>query len=468
MNVRSKFTLLISFASLITVVFFSSYLYSVVKEEIYEVIDFELADAAESIYTQLETASENDTLSVLEFPGFLLKNYWLHVYTESGRTLLATKLVQYADIPAAESNRPYFVTLPISHEYMNIPGSEKDEITNKDPVELRARMFSRQLSGEKVIVHIAKPILLLNTELHEILLEMIWGIFLAILLMIGTSYFVAGRLLAPLSTLNRKIVAIREHSLHERIPLGKNRDELYTLSSSLNSMFDRLEHSFRRQRNFIGNAAHEMKSPLTILMIGHEEMLAADPEKEIRKSLEKQLYSMQRLNKLIRDLLKIARLEEQDTLKKEPVDLNELITNILEDYATITSARSISVITQLEPLTISADPEKIQRLLINLVDNSIKYNHPLNGRILVLTKKVKGSAVIEVTNDGKTIPPADIQHIFKQFYRIEKSRSQAYGGTGLGLTIALRIVKMHGGSLEVASANEVTTFTVTLPHAALP
>jgi signal transduction histidine kinase len=468
MNVRTKFTLLISFASLITVVFFSSYLYSVVKEEIYEVIDFELADAAESIYTQLETASENDTLSVLEFPGFLLKNYWLHVYTESGRTLLATKLVQYADIPAAESNRPYFVTLPISHEYMNIPGSEKDEITNKDPVELRARMFSRQLSGEKVIVHIAKPILLLNTELHEILLEMIWGIFLAILLMIGTSYFVAGRLLAPLSTLNRKIVAIREHSLHERIPLGKNRDELYTLSSSLNSMFDRLEHSFRRQRDFIGNAAHEMKSPLTILMLGHEEMLAADPEEEIRKSLEKQLYSMQRLNKLIRDLLKIARLEEQDTLKKEPVDLNELITNILEDYATITSARGISVITQLEPLTISADPEKIQRLLINLVDNGIKYNHPLNGRILVRTKKVKGSAVIEVTNDGKTISPTDIQHIFKQFYRIEKSRSQAYGGTGLGLTIALRIVEMHGGSLEVASANEVTTFTVTLPHAALP
>jgi signal transduction histidine kinase len=183
------------------------------------------------------------------------------------------------------------------------------------------------------------------------------------------------------------------------------------------------------------------------------------------RSLEKQLYSMQRLNKLVRDLLKIARLEEQDTLKKELVDLKELITNILEDYAAITSVRGICITTQLEPLTISADYEKIQRLLINLVDNGIKYNHPLNGRIKVCTKKVKGSAVIEVTNDGKTIPPTDIQHIFKQFYRIEKSRSQAYGGSGLGLTIALRIVEMHGGSIEVSSANEATTFTVTLPHA---
>ena len=467
MKVRTKFTLLISFASLITVVFFSSFLYSEVKEEIYELIDFELADAAESIYNQLEVAGDNDALPVLGFPGFLLKDYWLHVYTESGQTLLATKLVQVAGMPKAESNRPYFITLPISHEYLNIPDSEKDEIIDRDHVKLRAQMFSRQLDGEKVIVHIAKPILLLNAELHEILLEMVGGIFLTILLIIGTSSFVAGRLLKPLSTLNRKIVAIREHSLHERIPLGKNRDELYTLSSSLNSMFDRLEHSFRRQREFIGNAAHEMKSPLTILMIGHEEMLAAEPEKEIMKSLEKQLYSMQRLNKLIRDLLKIARLEEQDTLKKELVDLKELITKILEDYATITSSRGICVVTQLEPLTISVDPEKIQRLLINLVDNGIKYNHPLNGRIKVCTKKVKGSAVIEVTNDGKTIPPTDIQHIFKQFYRIEKSRSQAYGGSGLGLTIALRIVEMHGGSIKVASANETTTFTVNLPLAAL-
>ena len=91
----------------------------------------------------------------------------------------------------------------------------------------------------------------------------------------------------------------------------------------------------------------------------------------------------------------------------------------------------------------------------------------MNGRIQVCTKKVQGSAVIEVTNDGKTIPQPDIQHIFKQFYRIEKSRSPAYGGSGLGLTIALRIVEMHGGSLEVASANEATTFTVTLPLATM-
>lgn len=465
MKVRTQFTILISLASLVSVVFFSSHLYTELQEELYELIDFKLADAAESIYSQLETA-ENTPLPTLEHPGLLLQNYWVHVYTESGRNLLATKLVQKANIPAADTNRAYFVTRPIPHEYLTIPASEKNEVLNEN-VKLRVRFFSRTVAGERVYVHIAKPVLLLNAELREILQDMTWGILITILLIVTTAFFVAGRILRPLSGINRKIVEIREQSLNERIPLGKSRDELYTLSSSLNSMFDRLENSFRRQRDFISNAAHEIKSPLTILMLGHEEMLAANPEKEFRNVLEKQLHTMQRLNKLIRDLLNIARLEQQDALTREPVELDVLIHTILNDYAEIISATEISVTSRLERLTVSVDYEKIQRLLINLVDNAIKYNHPQNGRIDILTKKMKDSAVIKISNSGKTIPAADIKQIFKQFYRVEKSRSQAYGGTGLGLTIALRIVEMHGGSLDVASADGTTTFTVTLPHAVL-
>lgn len=466
MNVRTKFTILISLASFISVAFFSLHIYVELKEELYELIDIELADSANAIYNQLESAGKHDTLPVLEHPGFLLQNYWLHVYTEPGRTLLATALVQHTDIPVPETNEAYFVTLSIPHKYLSIPNSEKDEVAN-DRVKLRAQMFSRQVAGEQVIVHIAKPVLLLNAELQEILLDMTWSNSLTILIIVITAYLVAGWILRPLASINRKIAEIREQSLHERIPLGKSRDELYTLSASLNQMFDRLENSFRRQRDFIGNAAHEMKSPLTILMLGHEEMLAANPEAEIRNSLEKQLHSMQRLNKLIRDLLSIARLEQQETLIREPIMLQELITSILEDYIDITSAKNISVTTSLTPLTISADHEKIQRLLINLVDNATKYNFPLNGHIHILSKRVHDSAVIEITNSGTTIPPEDIGHLFKQFYRVEKSRSQAYGGTGLGLTIARRIVEMHGGSIDVSSAAETTTFTVILPHALL-
>ena len=103
------------------------------------------------------------------------------------------------------------------------------------------------------------------------------------------------------------------------------------------------------------------------------------------------------------------------------------------------------------------------RLLINLIDNAIKYNQATNGRIVITTKKNKGQMVLTIANTGSEIPAADLPNIFDQFYRVEKSRSQAYGGTGLGLTIVKRIVELHGGQIEAASESGWTTFTIILP-----
>jgi len=460
MKIRTKFTLFISLASLVSVVFFSGFLYSEITEEIYELIDNELSGISDTIFRRLEhTDPTQRSLAVLE-PS--LSSYWLKVYTHDNQTLLMTTLAKNGSFEPSTTDTPSFVTLAIPHNLIHIPASEKEEISD-GLVKLRARTFRRQIGGEEVVVQIAKPVLLLNAELQEILLDMWISIPLTILLILATGYLVAGRMLRPLADVNSRIARIRENSLHERIPLGRSRDELYTLSSSLNSMFDRLQYSFARQRDFIGNAAHEIKSPLTILMLGHEEMLAADPAKEIRNTLERQLLTMQRLNKLIRDLLSIARLEQEDTLVRTVVDVSELLRQILEDYAEIFQDKGIEVTTSFSPLVISADQEKIQRIFINMVDNGIKYNLGHNGRLHLSSRREKDMAVIEITNSGATIPPEDIQHIFKQFYRVEKSRSQAFGGTGLGLTIASRIAEMHGGRINVTSDAGMTTFTVTLP-----
>jgi len=463
MKIRAKFTLLISLAALVSVIIFSAYLYTELKEEMYDLIDYELADGADSLFAQLTKTGTNTPLPHLSPPGFPLKNYWLRVFTESGETLYASEMAKISAVAPAPTHAPYFTTLAISQHFLNIPKSEKDELKGH-PVKLRVRTFRRQIGETTVIVQIGKPVLLLNAELQEILVDMGITVPMTIVLIFIAAYLLAGRMLEPLAEINRRIVMIRENSLHERIPLGRSKDELHALSSSLNSMFDRLENSFLRQREFIGNAAHEMKSPLTILMLGHEEMLAANPDPEIRISLEKQLHSMRRLNKLIRDLLSIARLEQEDTLIRTVVDITELLNRLLEDYAEITSTRGITVTTGFEPLTLSVDQEKIQRLFINLIDNGIKYNLDQNGSLHLSTRIERDMAVIEISNSGKTIPPEELQHIFKQFYRVEKSRSQAFGGTGLGLTIASRIVEMHGGSIEVKSGTGVTTFTVMLPH----
>lgn len=460
MNVRTTFTILISLSSLVSVAFFSLHIYTELREEIYELMDLELENAASSIFQKLAEAPET---SLLQSPTILLEDYWLRVTAQSGRTILTTRLVQYGDIAPGKPGKPYFVKLAIPHEQLNIPDSEKEEVAGV-AVKLRALSVSRPVGRETVTVQIAKPVLLLDAELREIMVDMLISIPLTILVIIATAYLVAGRILRPLTAINQRIARIREHSLHERIPLGKSRDELYILSSSLNSMFDRLQHSFARQREFIGNAAHEMKSPLTILMLGHEEMLAANPEPELKNVLEKQLHSMRRLNKLIRDLLSIARLEQEDTVVREQVDLPQLLNQVLENYSEIISARNIQVSTILEPLLISVDQEKIQRLFINLLDNAIKYNLPDNGMLQLEAGQLPDGVFVAIANSGKEIPPEDSAHIFRQFYRVEKSRSQAYGGTGLGLTIALRIAEMHGGTISVTSAGGITTFTVTLPH----
>lgn len=243
----------------------------------------------------------------------------------------------------------------------------------------------------------------------------------------------------------------------------KSKDELHSLTTSSNSMFDRLEHSFQRQRDFISNASHEMKSPLTILMLGHEEMLSNNPPKDIRNDLEKQLFIMQRLNKLIRDLLSISRLEQQETLLRKPIDLTKIIHGILEDYAHILIAKRIKVTTQIPKMMFCADHEKLQRLFINLIDNAIKYNHDLDGQLDIEATQKNLSIVITVTNSGPTIPVEDLPMIFNQFYRVEKSRAQVYGGTGLDLTIAQRIVEIRGGSIEVTSEKGSTTFLIFMP-----
>ncbi len=462
MKVRTKFTLLISLASFIAVVFFSAFVYVRLQNEFYVHMDHELNRIASMVLDNLVPGSTG--VSIPE--GFALErtehNLWLKVYSEAGRTLYRSKLAKIADLPPAGTDREYLVMSSIPNKFIDIPSDEAAEVAN-DGVKMRARLTSRVIGKEKIFVHVAQPVMVLNAEFREVLNELTVGIACTLLLIIISSYLVAGRMLKPLETINNSIRNIRENSLHLRIPFGKSKDELYTLTSALNLMFDRLENSFHRQKTFISDAAHEMKSPLTILMLGHEEMLADNPPKRFGDALEKQLFSMRRLNKLIRDLLNIARLEQQDTLKREPVELDELLNAVLNDYADIIKAKMIDIHLKVEAIAIWADREKLQRLLINLIDNSIKYNLDSGGSIDIHATRRFETVYLYITNRGNPIPEEDIPHIYEQFYRVEKSRAQAFGGTGLGLTIARRIVELHGGSIAAENTVNGTMFTVSLP-----
>ena len=465
MKIRWKFTLWISLTALAMAVVFSMAVYNEFLEQSYKFVDKELSSVATTIFDQLDFTEPRKDPQLDSQHASLLQQYWLKILDKEGRTIFASPLARKFDLPYRPDKIRYFIKKKVPFTSLWIEpedAGDLDELTG-DTVKFRVRVLSGNRAEQHYTILIAKPLLFLDLELDELLTGLASGIFSTIVLIFLTSYFLAGRLLRPIATINQDIKQIRDNSLDKRIVLGRSRDELYTLSHSLNSMFDRLQHSFSRQKEFIGNAAHELKSPLTILMLGHEEILAAEPPEAIRLELEKQLHTMRRLSKLVRNLLEISRLEQEETCAREPIGLDMLIGRVLDDYREILQAKNITVETAIEAPSLIGDPEKILRLLINLIDNAIKYNSATEGAIRVTTSRSDGQVILTIANTGPEIPAQDLPKIFDQFYRVEKSRSQTFGGSGLGLTISRRIVELHGGSIEMKSRGGWTTCTVILP-----
>ncbi len=465
MKVRTKFTLWISLTALSTAAIFSLFVYRELLEEPYKLIDRELAEVAGTVFKNLDFSQPDRPRGHLLHDDQHIDRYWLKILDSTGKTVFASTLAREFALPLQKERESYFINqkIPLAALWIDPEDADElDEVTD-EPIRFRVRLLTRIRAGQTFTLLIGKPLLFLDLELRELLTRLITGIVVTGSLICVISYFLAGRILQPLAIINQKIKEIRENSLNRRIPLGNSRDELYVLGDSLNTMFDHLQHSFARQKEFIGNAAHELKSPLTILMLGQEEMLADGPPELIRSELEKQLNTMRRLSKLVRNLLDISRLEQEETCIHQPARIDALIFQVLEEYKEVLQSRNITVETDIEECPLSCDAEMILRLLINLVDNAIKYNDTTAGRIKITARRTPAETRLTIANTSPEIPATDLPRLFDQFFRVEKSRSLSFGGSGLGLTIARRIVELHKGSIAVSNQNGWTTFTISLP-----
>lgn len=466
MKVRTKFTLWISLSSLLSALFLSTFIFVELIEEPHKLINRELTDTGNAI---LQGALLKGTLHFsptdTDYP---VERYWIKLIRGNGELVYASPLASKVEIPLQTDQSFYTVTQHLSPNETWIDPLENEDLDDLDELDgnkVKFKVLVLKSSGDEELLTliIAKPIALLSSELRELINESLVWILTVSLLVFCFSYFMAGRILRPISIINNKIRTIRENSLDERIPLGKSEDELHTLTSSLNSMFDRLQNSFEQQREFVSGASHEMRSPLTILMLGHEEILGNDLPEKIRTELSKQLITMQRLNKLVKDLLDISLLERQEYIERTEIILSSLIDKVLGDFDVMLQAYKIQCTVDTQRLKIHADYDKLLRVFINLIDNAIKFNQETNRQITITTEKKGGSVLISIVNTGKEIPADDLQNVFKQFYRVEKSRSKKYGGTGLGLTIVKRIIELHGGTIWLESGNQKTTVYFTLP-----
>jgi heavy metal sensor kinase len=275
-------------------------------------------------------------------------------------------------------------------------------------------------------------------------------------------YFLAARALAPIDKITNTARRISTQDLSARLNLPDNGDEVSRLANTFDEMLARIERGFARERQFTADASHELRTPLTAMQTILNFIRAKDrTAREYRRALDDLAEETDRLQALVEDLLQLARGERGLELNKEKIDLATLLNDVADSLRPLAENKRLELNCSLPPsLDIAGDMDLLIRLIVNLLDNAIKYTE--RGSITLSAEAKDAWAVIEVADTGIGIPAEHLPHIFERFYRVEPSRSS--NGTGLGLSIARRIVEAHGGKIEVQSeANRGTTFTVRLP-----
>ena len=278
-------------------------------------------------------------------------------------------------------------------------------------------------------------------------------------------YLVARRGLAPLSGMVEQTKAITGDSLDKRISIGRAADELATLAASFNDLLSRLDQSFESMRRFVQDASHEIRTPLAVIRGEADVALSQERDAvEYRKSLAVIQEESRRLSRLVEDLLNLARADAGHVqLRMEPLYVNDLVAECCRSLQPLARAHDVALEFQAEgDITVEGDEQLLRRMLINLLDNAIRYT-PGGGRVSAAVEADGSDVRIRVADTGIGILPEAAPHVFERFYRVDKARSRQQGGFGLGLSIVQWIAEAHRGVVELASQPGAgTTFTVRL------
>ncbi|MFE2164352.1 ATP-binding protein [Streptomyces sp. NPDC059447] len=313
-----------------------------------------------------------------------------------------------------------------------------------------------------VTIHVGASLRTADTA-EDITTAALTGLSTLLLLTVGAlTWRTTGRALRPVEAIRAEVAAISDRDLDRRVPAPGGDDEIARLAETMNAMLERLEAAGVRQRRFIADASHELRSPLAVLRT-QLEVAHTHPDPKVRDTLmEGALQDTERLQALSADLLLLARLDATGQSRPgELLDLTELVratvaTRAVDPYPVSLHATG--------DITVPGNPLWLGRLLTNLLDNAQR--HARRAVTVRLTADpATGDAVLDVTNDGPSIAPADRERIFERFTRLDDARSRDDGGTGLGLPIALDIAALHGGTITVEDTPDGLTFRTRLTAA---
>ncbi len=342
----------------------------------------------------------------------------------------------------------------------------------KDNVPLRMYVAPLNAHAQIVgVIQVAESLQGVNTTLAQLATWLIIGIAAGLALAFGVGTLLAGSALAPMDRITSTAHAIaRSNDLSRRIEQNPTKDEVGRLAETFNEMLARIEELFRAQQRFVADVSHELRSPLTAIR-GNLDLLRrgavndALARQEALAAIESEAARMQRL---VADLLLLARADAGVTIEKQIVELDTLLLDIYRQARLMTTTVKVSLGSE-DQAQVVGDPDRLKQLFLNLADNAIKYT-PAGGTVTLALERDEALVRVTIADTGVGIPASDLPKIFDRFYRADKSRvrdpANGAGGTGLGLAIVKWIVDAHGGTITVASqVGKGSMFTVTLPLA---
>jgi heavy metal sensor kinase len=333
----------------------------------------------------------------------------------------------------------------------------------------QVRLYCERLMNKNTffgVIQVGQSLTPMNESLQKVVEELLFIAPFALVLGVIGSYLLAARAFVPIDHLTHIAEEISAGDLDHRVPVPRARDEVQRLALTFNKMIGQINQTFMRQRRFVADASHELRTPVAAISSMTDVALAQSPGLEECLSVLRDVnIEAERLGWLVRDLLILARSDEgQVELDHEPVRLDLLVSDVVATLEPLAVERSITVqVQKLEPATVQGDISRLIQCMINLLDNALTYTN--SGGRVTLRVEIRGRCgCIVVQDTGIGIAPEESLHIFERFYRADPARTRKAGGSGLGLSIVDWVIHAHEGSIHVESqVGQGSTFTLSLP-----
>jgi two-component system OmpR family sensor kinase len=462
-SIRIRLTLWYGSALALILILFGAALYAVMSHTLRNQVDRSLEQTARVAVRAIEDRRIGPYLPIEnlgeEFPELAVLDKFFQIFGPGGTITIQSSNFKKYQVPLSKTALQAAIA---GHAIFESAGWR-----GKAPL----RLLSVPIRDQGLLVNILQvgtSLQPVEEMLHRLVLVLLLTIPVSLAAALAGGWFLAGRAMRPVGTITAAAQRITAGDLAQRIRIASPSDELGRLAATFNDMIARLETSFRQIRQFSADASHELRTPLTV-MKGETELALrrARPPEDYRLVLESNLEEIDRMSQIVDELLFLSRTDLGEVkIASSPVQLDAIVREIQRQAAVLGQSHQIEVTASVvEPAVVLGDDLRLRELVLNLVDNAVKYSRP-GGKAEVTLTRGPDQASLTVTDQGIGIAAEEQAHIFDRFYRSEAARAHTKKGTGLGLAICKWIVEAHRGTIQVRSApGSGSTFMVTLPLA---